>query len=205
MLSNKEMNDKINARMMEKTLTRDKIKTEKEIAALKKRILELLKKGRISEAEMETDTLASMESILEVQHMNVLEAKRATAQLATAAATRKRLEMNARMSKINSGANSNAFKMLEAIEADKAQKEQAAMSQRIYMEAMTEGSGTQVPHARRQELWAQMLDEAGVDVGERLSEAQVSTREPERESAPEEPTPEVESDLNERLRSLRAM
>lgn len=191
--------------MMEKTLTRDKIKTEKEIAALKKRILELLKKGRISEAEMETDTLASMESILEVQHMNVLEAKRATAQLATAAATRKRLEMNARMSKINSGANSNAFKMLEAIEADKAQKEQAAMSQRIYMEAMTEGSGTQVPHARRQELWAQMLDEAGVDVGERLSEAQVSTREPERESAPEEPTPEVESDLNERLRSLRAM
>ncbi|TLS22424.1 uncharacterized protein PpBr36_09992 [Pyricularia pennisetigena] len=205
MLSNKEMNDKINARMMEKTLTRDKIKTEKEIAALKKRILELLKKGRISEAEMETDTLASMESILEVQHMNVLEAKRATAQLATAAATRKRLEMNARMSKINNGANSNAFKMLEAIEADKAQKEQAAMSQRIYMEAMTEGSGTQVPHARRQELWAQMLDEAGVDVGERLSEAQVSTREPERESAPEEPTPEVESDLNERLRSLRAM
>lgn len=154
---------------------------------------------------METDTLASMESILEVQHMNVLEAKRATAQLATAAATRKRLEMNARMSKINSGANSNAFKMLEAIEADKAQKEQAAMSQRIYMEAMTEGSGTQVPHARRQELWAQMLDEAGVDVGERLSEALVSTREPERESAPEEPTPEVESDLNERLRSLRAM
>jgi charged multivesicular body protein 1 len=76
------------------------------------------------------------------------------------------------------------------------------MSNGIYQDAMTQNTSVQVSDDAVHELLGKLADDAGLELGQELSQATTSKVDPAKE--PAEPTPEVEDALQQRLRALRA-
>lgn len=78
------------------------------------------------------------------------------------------------------------------------------MNNSIYQDAMTQSTSAQVSDDAVHELLGKLADDAGVELSQELATASTSKEEPVKEAATNEPTPEQEDALQQRLRALRA-
>lgn len=76
------------------------------------------------------------------------------------------------------------------------------MSNGIYQDAMTQNTSVQVSDDAVHELLGKLADDAGLELGAELNQAETSKEDPVKE--PTEPTAEAEDALSQRLRALRA-
>lgn len=128
-------------------------------------------------------------SLAQIQANNAM--NRMTAMMAQSSRTMQRAQRAA-----------NPEKTLLTLEQFRAQNEEYAMSSGIYQDAMTQSTSVQVSDDAVQELLGQLADDAGLELGQELSQATTSKVEPVKE--PAEPTAEAEDALQQRLRALRA-
>lgn len=93
---------------------------------------------------------------------------------------------------------------LTTLEQFRNQNEEYAMNNSIYQDAMTQSTSAQVSDDAVHELLGKLADDAGVELSQELATASASKEEPVKEAAANEPTPEQEDALQQRLRALRA-
>lgn len=97
-----------------------------------------------------------------------------------------------------------AKQTLTTLEQFRNQNEEYAMNNSIYQDAMTQSTSAQVSDDAVHELLGKLADDAGVELSQELATASASKEEPVKEAAANEPTPEQEDALQQRLRALRA-
>ncbi|KAK3311573.1 uncharacterized protein B0T15DRAFT_387671, partial [Chaetomium strumarium] len=185
---------------------REAQKAAKQDNELKKQIQNLLKKGETAQAAQKARMLLAKQAIAAQMDQAADMAELSLAQIQANNAMNRMTAMMAQSSKTMQRAqrSANPERTLLTLEQFRSQNEEYAMSNGIYQDAMTQSTSVvaQVSDDAVHELLGKLADDAGLELGQELSQATTSKVDPVKE--PAEPTPEVEDALQQRLRALRA-
>ena len=184
-----------------KQARREAQKAAKQDPLLKKQIQELLRKGETAKAYQKAKMLLSRQAL--AQQMDQMADM--AAQIQANNSLNRMTHMMGQSSRVMSAAqrSANPERTLLTLEQFKQQNEEYAMNNGIYQDAVAQTTAQQVSDDAVHELLGKLADDAGVQLNSELNAAQPSKAEPLQPQT-NDPTPEEEDALQQRLRALRA-
>ncbi|KAK4224922.1 putative vacuolar protein-sorting-associated protein [Podospora fimiseda] len=203
----RDMQTEFQARFNAKQARREAQKAAKQDNELKKQIQTLLKKGETAQAAQKARMLLAKQAIAAQMDQAADMAELSLAQIQANNAMNRMTHMMAQSSRTMQRAQrqANPEKTLLTLEQFRSQNEEYAMSNGIYQDAMTQNTSVQVSDDAVHELLGKLADDAGLELGQELAGASTSKVDPVKEQQQaNEPTPEEEDALQQRLRALRA-
>ena len=188
-----------------KQARREAQKAAKQDPLLKKQIQELLRKGETAKAYQKAKMLLSRQALAQQMDQMADMAELSAAQIQANNSLNRMTHMMGQSSRVMSAAqrSANPERTLLTLEQFRQQNEEYAMNNGIYQDAVAQTTAQQVSDDAVHELLGKLADDAGVQLNSELNAAQPSKAEPLQPQT-NDPTPEEEDALQQRLRALRA-